>query len=168
MPDNTDFANSVGALDELRKQQIEKSRQKAINSAGRDAFGKKKEGMGKLISQGAAASKSPPITTQETQLANLQKHAEKTVEALTSVHAIIKERMANSEDERGDDLDSLVEKAVMLRKKLDYFQQVGNEIITGESPDLGFTPFFGSPVPFENTPGDPNKAQQERLKQGIK
>jgi hypothetical protein len=176
MADNS-YGETVGALDKLRKKQIEDAkaqRQKEARESAelmaRSATGTKpsliKSPLEKLTGDSAAAAAAkeiPDVSIKEAQLANLQLHANKTLTKLQAAHGELKGLLALPENEQDEaTVDRLTKTAVALKKKLDYFKDVGIELESGQTPDWGSMFPFSTPKPYEGAPANVPAAQQFR------
>jgi len=116
--DNVDYSNTIGALDALRQEQQRKAEKGVrVNPTANPASIK-----------GRMTIKDPVAAKQAGQLVTLKNHALKVRNTLAALHDEIKSKYA-----AGEDVDEkTIDKAVMLRRKLDYFAEMGNELVTGQ------------------------------------
>lgn len=145
MLDNVDYANTVEALDALR---MDKARPG--------------------LSRGPVPPNDPNITPAQPEqlLARLKGTAAKVVQKLKTSQESLRVALENPESSE-DEIDTLSSSAMMLRKKLEYFRTVGEEISAGKYNDTSYydelTGLFGK-TPYQEISGDMSAALKARNK----
>lgn len=116
-----DYQDTVKNLDALRKEQIEKNKSLTVPT-----FTK----VGKITVVGARKVPNPKadeIGKEEAQYATLEKAAKRTQNDLNDAHEKFKEALKSGDADPAV-LDDLSHKATTLRKRMEYFNHVAEEL----------------------------------------
>lgn len=138
MPTSADYQNTVSSLDTLRKQkQVEQQ----------------------VLQQGPDTTS---VFLREAQLANLQKISAQATERLAVLHADIKNSLGTEKrsPQQEKTLDEKIDQAVRLRKRLDYFGEVGKEISAADQGSNFMDRVVGQP--YQGILADPAEAARLR------